>query len=139
MGLFVPVRVFQTLEREYEETRVPLNGDAAKRAAFAQRTGGGAQPGESRRAGDEDSRAIRCAERGHGSRDRGGRVDAGDYREGRRSRFCPHAGTLRSRAKADARETKIRVQYDAPSEDTVRATVVVEWTREIPVKARGGS
>ena len=35
MGLFVPVRVFQTLEREYEETRVPLNGDAAKRAAFA--------------------------------------------------------------------------------------------------------
>ena len=35
VGLFVPVRVFQTLEREYEETRVPLNGDAAERAAFA--------------------------------------------------------------------------------------------------------
>ena len=35
VGLFVPVRVFQTLEREYEETRVPLNGDAAKRAASA--------------------------------------------------------------------------------------------------------
>ena len=67
VGLFVPVRVFQTLEREYEETRVPLNGDAAKRAAFA--------------------RALAAA---------------------------------RSRAKADARETKIRVQYDAPSEDTVR-------------------
>ena len=29
------MRVFQTLEREYEETRVPLNGDAAERAAFA--------------------------------------------------------------------------------------------------------
>ena len=41
-----------------------------------------------------------------------------------------------SRAKADARETKIRVQYDAPSEDTVRATVAVEWTREIPVNYR---
>ena len=65
MGLFVPVRVFQTLEREYEETRVPLNGDAAK---------------------------------------------------------------------ADARETKIRVQYDAPSKGTVRATVAVEWTREITVR-----
>ena len=39
--------------------------------------------------------------------------DAGDYREGRRSRFCPHAGTLRSRAKADARETKIRVMRRA--------------------------
>ena len=82
MGLFVPVRVFQTLEREYEETRVPLNGDAAK------------------------------------------------------ARTLAAAG---SRAKADARETKIRVQYDAPSEGTVRATVAVEWTREIPVKARGGS
>ena len=79
------MRVFQTLEREYEETRVPLNGDAAKRAAFA------------------------CA-----------------------------LAAARSRAKADARETKIRVQYDAPSEDTVRATVAVEWTRKIPVKARGG-
>ena len=79
------MRVFQTLEREYEETRVPLNGDAAERAAFA--------------------RAL----------------------------------AARSRAKADARETKIRVQYDAPSEGTVRATVAVEWTREIPVKARGGS
>ena len=31
----MPVRVFQALELEYEETRVPLNGDAAKRAAFA--------------------------------------------------------------------------------------------------------
>ena len=84
----MPVRVFQTLEREYEETRVPLNGDAdaAERAAFA--------------------RALAAA---------------------------------RSRAKADARETKIRVQYDAPSEGTVRATVAVEWTREITVKARGGS
>ena len=50
------MRVFQTLEREYEETRVPLNGDAAKRAAFA--------------------RALAAA---------------------------------RSRAKADAQETKIRV------------------------------
>ena len=82
----MPVRVFQTLEREYEEMRVPLNGDAAKRAAFA--------------------RALAAA---------------------------------RSRAKADARETKIRVQYDAPSEGTVRATVAVEWTREITVKARSGS
>ena len=81
----MPVRVFQTLELEYEETRVPLNGDAAERATFA--------------------RAL----------------------------------AARSRAKADARETKIRVQYDAPSEDTVRATVAVEWTREITVKARGGS
>ena len=86
VGLFVPVRVFQTLEREYEETRVPLNGDAAERAAFA--------------------RALAAA---------------------------------RSRAKADAQETKIRVQYDAPSEDTVRATVAVEWTQEITVKARSGS
>ena len=81
MGLFVPVCVFQTLEREYEEMRVPLNGDAAKRAAFA--------------------RALAAA---------------------------------RSRAKADARETKIRVQYDAPSEGTVRATVAVEWTRKITVR-----
>ena len=80
------MRVFQTLEREYEETRAPLNGDAAERAAFA--------------------RALAAA---------------------------------RSRAKADAQETKIRVQYDAPSEGTVRATVAVEWTREITVKARGGS
>ena len=86
VGLAVSMRVFQTLEREYEETRVPLNGDAAKRAAFA--------------------RALAAA---------------------------------RSRAKADAQETKIRVQYDAPSEGTVRATVTVEWTREIPVKARSGS
>ena len=86
MGLFVPVRVFQTLEREYEETRVPLNGGAAERAAFA--------------------RALAAA---------------------------------RSRAKADAQETKIRVQYDAPSEGTVRATVAVEWTREIAVRARGES
>ena len=77
----MPVRVFQTLEREYEEMRVPLNGDAAKRAAFA--------------------RALAAA--------------------------C-------SRAKADAQETKIRVQYDAPSEGTVRATVAVEWTREITVR-----
>ena len=60
MGLFVPVRVFQTLEREYEETRVPLNGDAAERAAFA--------------------RALAAA---------------------------------RSRAKADAQETKIRVMRRA--------------------------
>ncbi|MDY2770819.1 MAG: hypothetical protein SOU13_12975 [Eubacteriales bacterium] len=44
-----------------------------------------------------------------------------------------------SRAKTDARETKIRVQYDASSEDTVRTTVAVKWTREITVKARGGS
>ena len=72
---------------------------------------------------------------------------------GRRSRFRLRAGVARflptadsgalaaacSRAKADALETKIRVQYDAPSEDTVRATVAVEWTREITVKARGGS
>jgi len=86
VGLFVPVRVFQTLELEYEETRIPLNGDAAERATFA--------------------RALAAA---------------------------------RSRAKADAQETKIRVQYDAPSEGTVRATVAVEWTRKIPVKARGGS
>ena len=35
VGLAVSMRVFQTLEREYEETRVPLNGDAAERAAFA--------------------------------------------------------------------------------------------------------
>lgn len=35
VGLAVSMRVFQTLEREYEETRVPLNGDAAKRATFA--------------------------------------------------------------------------------------------------------
>ena len=60
------------------------------------------------------------------------------------ARFLPTAdsGALaaaHSRAKADARETKILVQYDAPSEGTVRATVAVEWTREIPVKARGGS
>ena len=82
----MPVRVFQTFEREYEETRVPLNGDAAERAAFA--------------------RALAAA--------------------------C-------SRAKADAQETKIRVQYDAPCEGTVRATVAVEWTREIPAKARSGS
>lgn len=34
-GLFVPVRVVQTLEREYEEVRVPLSGDAAERIAFA--------------------------------------------------------------------------------------------------------
>ena len=59
-------------------------------------------------------------------------------------RFLPKAdsGALaaaHSRAKADARETKIRVQYDAPSEGTVRATVAVEWTRKITVKARGGS
>ena len=60
VGLFVPVRVFQTLELEYEETRVPLNGDAAKRAAFA--------------------RALAAA---------------------------------RSRAKADAQETKIRVMRRA--------------------------
>ena len=72
---------------------------------------------------------------------------------GRRSRFRLRAGAARflptadsgalaaacSRAKADARETKIRVQYDAPSEGTVRATVAVEWTREITAKARGGS
>ena len=86
VGLAVSMRVFQTLEREYEEMRVPLNGDAAKRAAFA--------------------RALAAA---------------------------------RSRAKADAREMKIRVQYDAPSEGTVRATVAVESTREITVKARSGS
>ena len=60
VGLFVPVRVFQTLELEYEETRVPLNGDAAKRSAFA--------------------RALAAA---------------------------------RSRAKADAQETKIRVMRRA--------------------------
>ena len=56
----MPVRVFQTLEREYEETRVPLNGDAAEKAAFA--------------------RALAAAH---------------------------------SRAKADARETKIRVMRRA--------------------------
>ena len=86
VGLFVPVRVFQTLEREYEETRVPLNGGAAERAAFA--------------------RAL---------------ADA------------------RSRAKADARETKVRVEYDTRNVGSVRATVAVEWTREIAVRARGES
>ena len=70
-------------------------------------------------------------------------MDAGDSREGTRrvvgAAFARALAAARSRAKADARETKIRVQYDAPSEGTVRATVAVKWTREIPVKARGGS
>ena len=70
-------------------------------------------------------------------------MDAGDYREGTRwvvgAAFARALAAARSRAKADARETKIRVQYDAPSKGTVRATVAVEWTREIPVKSRGGS
>ncbi|MCI7028405.1 MAG: hypothetical protein MR914_10195 [Clostridiales bacterium] len=39
-----------------------------------------------------------------------------------------------SRATADAQETKIRVQSDAPCEGTVRATVAVEWMREITVR-----
>lgn len=83
VGLFVPVRVFQTLEREYEEERVPLSGDAAERVAFA--------------------RALAKA---------------------------------RGRARSEARETKIQVQYDTRSEGSVRATVVVEWTREIAARAR---
>ena len=70
-------------------------------------------------------------------------MDAGGYREdtGRvvEATFARALAAARSRAKADAQETKIRVQYDAPSEDTVRATVAVEWTRKIIVKARGGS
>lgn len=85
-GLFVPVRVVQTLEREYEEVRVPLSGDAAERIAFA--------------------RALAEA---------------------------------RGRAKAGARETRVRVQYDTRSEDVVRAAVAVEWTREIAARTRGGS
>lgn len=86
VGLFVPVRVLQTLEREYEEVRVPLSGDAAERIAFA--------------------RALAEA---------------------------------RGRAKADAQETRVRVQYDTRSEDVVRAAVAVEWTREIAARTRGGS
>ncbi len=35
VGLFVPVRVFQTIEREYEAVRVPLPAGAAERAAVA--------------------------------------------------------------------------------------------------------
>ena len=70
-------------------------------------------------------------------------MDAGDYREetGRvvEATFARALAAARSRAKADAQETKIRVQYDAPSEDTVRTTVAVEWTRKITVRARGGS
>ena len=70
-------------------------------------------------------------------------MDAGDYREGTKwvvgAAFARALAAARSRAKADAREMKIRVQYDAPSEETVRATVAVEWTREITVKARGGA
>ena len=70
-------------------------------------------------------------------------MDAEDYRESAGwvvgAAFARALAAARSRAKADARETKIRVQYDAPSEGTVRATVAVKWTREIPVKARGGS
>lgn len=85
-GLFVPVRVVQMLEREYEEVRVPLSGDAAERIAFA--------------------RALAEA---------------------------------RGRAKAGARETRVRVQYDTRSEDVVRAAVAVEWTREIAARTRGGS
>ena len=34
VGLFLPVRVFQTVEREYEGVRVLLNADAARRVAF---------------------------------------------------------------------------------------------------------
>ena len=35
VGLFLPVRVFQTVEREYEGVRVLLNADAARRVAYA--------------------------------------------------------------------------------------------------------
>ena len=82
VGLFLPVRVFQTVEREYEEVRVPLNADAARRVAFA--------------------RALAEA---------------------------------RSRVRSDAREARVWAQYDA-REDAVRATVAVEWTREIAAGAR---
>lgn len=82
VGLFLPVRVFQTVEREYEEVRVPLNADAARRMAFA--------------------RALAEA---------------------------------RGRARSDAREARVWAQYDA-HEDAVRATVAVEWTREIAAGAR---
>ena len=128
VGLFLPVRVFQTVEREYEEVRVLLNADAARRVAFA------------------------CAEVWTDVTDFVGlflpvrvfQTVEREYEEVRvplnadatkRVAFARALAEARGRARSDAREARVWAQYDA-HEDAVRATVAVEWTREIAAGAR---
>ena len=128
VGLFLPVRVFQTVEREYEGVRVPLNADAARREAFA------------------------CAEAWTDVTDFVGlflpvrvfQTVEREYEEvrvplnadaARRVAFARALAEARGRARSDAREARVWAQYDA-HEDAVRATVAVEWTREIAAGAR---